>query len=73
MRAPQLLTPQEAGARLGVARSTVYDIVSAGHLDVVPVGTGARPCIRIPEDSLAAYIAARRVPARLPKRSPRAL
>lgn len=69
MKAPQLLTPSEVADRLGVARTTVYDIVAAGHLDVVPVGTGSRPGIRIPEDSLAQYIAARRVQARKPLRS----
>ncbi|WP_107422095.1 helix-turn-helix domain-containing protein [Streptomyces lushanensis] len=51
-----------------VSRPTVYDIVAAGHLDVVTVGTGKRPGIRIPEDSLAAYIAARRIRARNPLR-----
>lgn len=69
MKAPQLLTPTEVAARLGVARPTVYDIVAAGHLDVVSVGTGSRPGIRIPEESLTAYIAARRVTARKPPRA----
>jgi excisionase family DNA binding protein len=67
--APQLLKPSEVAHRLQVSRPTVYDIVAAGHLDVVPVGTGSRPGIRIPEDSLAKYIAARRIPAWKPLRS----
>ena len=66
MRAPQLLRPEEVAKRLACSRPTVYDIVAAGHLDIVPVGTGKRPGIRIPEESLARYIAARRVRARKP-------
>ncbi|MER6531199.1 helix-turn-helix domain-containing protein [Streptomyces sp. NPDC001508] len=69
MKAPQLLKPSEAARRLDVSRPTVYDIVAAGHLDVVTVGTGTRPGIRIPEESLARYIEARRVRARKPLRA----
>lgn len=65
-RAPQLLKPEEVARRLDCARTTVYDIVAAGHLDTVSVGTGKRPGVRIPEDSLAQYIAARRTKARKP-------
>lgn len=55
-----LLTVPELAARLKVGRSTTYEIIAAGLIDVTPVGTGKRPRIRISERALAKYLARRK-------------
>jgi excisionase family DNA binding protein len=53
----QLLTVTEVGKRLGVGRVTVWRHVKNGHLRVVDVATGGtRPCLRIREDDLQAFV-----------------
>lgn len=43
-----LLTPTEAAAALGIGRSKVYELLQAGQLQSVHIGT----CRRIPADAL---------------------
>ncbi len=62
-RAPQLLTLKEVGTRLGISHDSVQRLVTAGSLAVVDVSTGTRPRLRISESALAAFIAARTIPA----------
>lgn len=52
--APLLLTPAEAAAALGVSRSTVYALLTAGSLASVRIGRARR----IPQAAVDAYIAA---------------
>jgi excisionase family DNA binding protein len=50
--APLLLKVSQAGAMLGVGRSTVYDLIARGELETVHIG---RSC-RIPVAALDAYV-----------------
>jgi excisionase family DNA binding protein len=47
-----LLTPTEAAHALGIGRSKLYELLQAGVLDSVLIGS----CRRIPTDALARYI-----------------
>jgi excisionase family DNA binding protein len=49
---PLLLTIPEAAHRLGVGRTTVYELTSAGELEVVHIGR----CARIPTAALDAFV-----------------
>lgn len=62
-RAPQLLTLKEVGARLGISHDSVERLAVASGLPVVNVGAGTRPRLRVSEDDLAKWIAARTIPA----------
>lgn len=65
MSTPKLLSiPQVAEALGDVSRKTVYRLLYAGELDRVDIGTGSRPRPRVPEASLADYIARHLVPGR---------
>ncbi len=59
-----LLRVPEVARRLGASRPTVYRLLAAGELDRVDIGTGSRPCSRVPESSLRAYIESKTVPGR---------
>jgi excisionase family DNA binding protein len=50
--APILVTVREAGALLGVGRTTTYELVAAGELEVVHIGRSSR----IPIESVEAYV-----------------
>lgn len=57
MARPQLLTIPQVVDQLAVnSRASVYRLVYAGELDTVDTGTGTRPRIRIPAESVEAYI-----------------
>jgi excisionase family DNA binding protein len=47
-----LLTIPQAAHRLGVGRTTVYELTSAGELEVVYIGR----CARIPAASVDAFV-----------------
>jgi hypothetical protein len=47
------------GQRIDVPRSTAYDIVKAGHVDVVNIGSKRRPRLRISEAAYQRYIRSR--------------
>jgi len=47
-----LITVAEAGRMLGVGRTTAYELVRAGELDVVHIGRAAR----VPVESVHAYV-----------------
>ena len=47
-----LVTVADAGRMLGVGRTTAYELVRAGELDVVHIGRAAR----VPVDSVHAYV-----------------
>ena len=49
---PLLLTTKEAAKRLSLARSTLYQLLTAGEIESVKIGG----CRRIPLDALAAYV-----------------
>lgn len=51
--APLLLTIPEAGRLLGLGRTTMYELIGAGEVEVVHIGRAAR----IPVDSLDRFIA----------------
>jgi excisionase family DNA binding protein len=51
-----LLTPTEAAEALGISRSKLYELMRAGLVESVLIGTARR----IPADAPAAYIAALR-------------
>lgn len=54
-----LNTVQDAMARLGVGRSTVYEMINRGDLDTVHIGRR----VLVPSDSIAEYIDRNRVSA----------
>ena len=54
--APLLLTIPEAAALLGVGRTTAYQLISAGELEVVHVGR----CARVPAGAVADFVEALR-------------
>ncbi len=47
-----LVTIPEAGAILGLSRTTMYELIGAGDIEVVHIGRAAR----VPVDSLAGFI-----------------
>ena len=65
--APRLVTILRAAELLGVGRTTGYELVAAGELEVVHIGRSAR----IPIDSIDAYIVRLREAARPPSRGVR--
>lgn len=54
--APLLLTIPQAAAVLAVGRTTLYELISDGQLDVVHIG---RSC-RVPADAIREFVDARR-------------
>jgi excisionase family DNA binding protein len=56
-----LLRVDEAAARLGLARSTVYSLVADGTLPVVRIGRA----VRVPITALDAWVAAQTVVGRI--------
>ena len=58
MNLPELLTIDEAAARLSVSRRSLYRLIEAGELPTVPSLTPAGPHRIRPED-IAAFIARR--------------
>ena len=52
----ELLTPQEAAARLRISRTRVFELVARGELESVKIGR----LRRILPSSLPAYVARRR-------------
>lgn len=57
---PLLLTVLEVAGLLGVGRTTVYELISAGDLEVVHIGRSAR----VPAASVHDYVAGLRGRAR---------
>lgn len=51
-----LLRVGDAARELGVHPNTVRRWVSAGELDVIRLGAGPKPAIRIAPDDLAAFL-----------------
>lgn len=49
---PLLLKIPEAAARLGLGRTTTYELIATGQLDVVHIGRA----VRVPVESLAEYV-----------------
>jgi excisionase family DNA binding protein len=47
-----LLTPTEAAAALGIGRSKLYELMRAGVVESVLIGTARR----VPADALEAYV-----------------
>jgi excisionase family DNA binding protein len=47
-----LLTPTEAAQALGIGRSKMYELLMAGVVESVLIGTARR----VPADALAAYV-----------------
>jgi excisionase family DNA binding protein len=56
---PLLFTVAEAARLLGVSRSTAYNLISAGELEVVHIGR----CIRVPATAAASFVEALREPS----------
>ncbi|HVM65351.1 MAG TPA: helix-turn-helix domain-containing protein [Acidimicrobiales bacterium] len=56
----RLLTVNEAGRLLAVSRSTVYELIGAGRLEVVHIGRS----VRVPLDAIASCIESLRAAAR---------
>jgi excisionase family DNA binding protein len=51
-RPPMLLKVSDAGAMLGVGRSTVYDLIARGEIETVHIGR----CCRIPVVAVEDYV-----------------
>ena len=56
MTAGDNLTVKDVADRLGVSRASVYNLCHTGQLAHLRIGTG-RGVIRVPTDSLTAFIA----------------
>lgn len=54
-----LMTVTEFALRIGATRSTGYRIVAAGQVDTTDIAVKGRPRLRISEDALERYVAAR--------------
>ncbi len=54
---PLLLTIPEAAAALAIGRTTVYELIASGNLDVVHIGRSAR----VPVAAVSDFVAAKRV------------
>jgi excisionase family DNA binding protein len=50
--APVLLTVAEAGRALAVGRTTIYELIRNGELEVIRIGRSTR----IPVDAIAAFV-----------------
>lgn len=64
MTTPPLLSIPQAAVQIGASRTTVYRLIYAGELDRVDIGTGSRARPRVPQASLADYIARHLRPGR---------
>jgi excisionase family DNA binding protein len=64
--APQLLTVEAAAARLSVSDDFVRKLIAENQIAHVKIGdvTDKRAPLRIPEPALAAFVAARTIPAK---------
>jgi excisionase family DNA binding protein len=51
--APLLLTVEQAAAMLAIGRTTAYELIAAGRLEVVRIGR----CTRVPADAVARLVA----------------
>jgi excisionase family DNA binding protein len=47
-----LLTVEEAGAAIGLARSKMYELIAAGEVESLKIGKSRR----VPADALTAYV-----------------
>jgi excisionase family DNA binding protein len=47
-----LVTPEEAGRRLSVGRTTIYELMASGELQSVSIGR----CRRVPVISLSSFV-----------------
>lgn len=57
----RLLTPLEAGRRLGVSKTTIARMVRRGELSCVDIGHPGYPRTRIRSDELERFIEARTI------------
>jgi len=55
---PVLLTVKEAGRILSISRSSVYELIGAGRLEVVHIGRS----VRVPADAIGTYVTELRRP-----------
>jgi excisionase family DNA binding protein len=62
---PALITIKQAAQLLNLGRSTVYELIAAGQLEVVHIGRSAR----IPTDAITALINRLRADQTVPARS----
>ena len=53
---PVLLTITEAATALAIGRTTVYELIGSGELDVVHIGRSSR----VPADAIREFVAAKR-------------
>jgi excisionase family DNA binding protein len=51
-----LLTTREAASRLAIGRSTLYELIAAGEVEVVRIGRS----VRVPTVALALFVERRR-------------
>jgi excisionase family DNA binding protein len=51
-----LLTTREAASRLSIGRSTLYELIAAGEVEVVRIGRS----VRVPTATLAVFVERRR-------------
>ncbi|GFH34318.1 hypothetical protein [Streptomyces pacificus] len=56
------LTTGEAGARIGATSNYVRELIRAGHLDAIDIGTGDRSRFRVAIASVDQFLAERAVP-----------
>jgi excisionase family DNA binding protein len=49
---PILQTVEEAAADLNVGRSTIYELIRSGHIEIVKIGR----CTRIPREAVLRYV-----------------
>jgi excisionase family DNA binding protein len=57
IRERAVLTASEVALILGTTAPTVYDMIKAGTLEAITIGTGrAKPAIRVPGRAVLAYL-----------------
>lgn len=55
------LTTRQAGERIGATSNYVRELIHAGHLDAIDIGTGERPRFRVAASSVEKFLRDRAV------------
>lgn len=60
-KAPQMLTIPEVAGRLGISRTSVYDLIAKGRIPAHDISSGGKPRLRVEESELTDFIKSTKV------------